>query len=208
MKNKKESKGFNSKEEEELLDNSRSDKEKESLDSDDSQDIPDEQNVIEELSEKKTKEEILEEELTELKDKYLRNEAEIQNVRRVADQQVIKARLYGLESFAKEIFSVGDNLERALDSLNTKPDLNLAIEGIELTLRGYEKVLESAGITYINPLKEKFNADQHQAVTVVEDDKLDENTVKEVIQKGYLLYERVVRPAMVIVSKKSASKEK
>jgi len=208
MKNKKESKGFNSKEEEELLDNSRSDKEKESLDLDDSQDISDEQNVIEEPSEKKTKEEILEEELTELKDKYLRNEAEIQNVRRVADQQVIKARLYGLESFAKEIFSVGDNLERALDSLNTKPDLNLAIEGIELTLRGYEKVLESAGITYINPLKEKFNADQHQAVTVVEDDKLDENTVKEVIQKGYLLYERVVRPAMVIVSKKSASKEK
>ena len=207
MKDKKESKRFNSEEEEELLDNSSPDKEIESLDSDDNQDILEEQNVIKEPSEK-TKEEILEEKLIELKDKYLRNEAEIQNVRRVADQQVIKARLYGLESFAKEIFSVGDNLERALDSLNTKPDLKLAVEGIELTLRGYEKVLESAGITYINPLKEKFNADQHQAVTVVEDDKLDENTVKEVIQKGYLLYERVVRPAMVIVSKKSTSKEK
>ena len=156
----------------------------------------------------KTLEEILQEEVNQLKDKYLRAEAEIQNVRKMADQQTTKARLYGSESFAKEILSLGDNLERALDSLNANPNLKTAIEGIELTLKAYEKILENQGITSINPLKEKFNAEQHQAMTVIEDKNLDDNTVKEVVQKGYLLFDRVLRPAMVIVSKKSPSKIK
>ena len=82
----------------------------------------------------KTLEETLHEEVNQLKDKYLRAEAEIQNVRKMADQQTTKARLYGSESFAKEILSLGDNLERALDSLNANPNLKTAIEGIELTL--------------------------------------------------------------------------
>ena len=156
----------------------------------------------------KTLEETLHEEVNQLKDKYLRAEAEIQNVRKMADQQTTKARLYGSESFAKEILSLGDNLERALDSLNANPNLKTAIEGIELTLKAYEKILKNQGITSINPLKEKFNAEQHQAMTVIEDKNLDDNTVKEVIQKGYLLFDRVLRPAMVIVSKKSPSKIK
>jgi len=145
----------------------------------------------------------LEEQIVLLKDKYLRAEAEIQNVRKVAEQQITKARLYGLENFAKEIFSVGDNLERALESLSTNEDLKLAVEGIELTLKDYEKSLEVSGVTYINPLEEKFDPQKHQAITMVEDNNLEENTVKSVIQKGYLLYDRVLRPAMVVVSKKS-----
>jgi len=156
----------------------------------------------------KTLEETLLEEVNQLKDKYLRAEAEIQNVRKMADQQTTRARLYGSEGFAKEILSLGDNLERALDSLNANPNLKTAIEGIELTLKAYEKILENQGITSINPLKEKFNAEQHQAMTVIEDQNLDDNTVKEVVQKGYLLFDRVLRPAMVIVSKKSPSKIK
>ena len=149
----------------------------------------------------------LQQEIADLKDKYLRAEAEVQNIRRISDQQVTKARLYGIETFAKSILSVGDNLERALDSLTTNQDIKAALEGRKLTLKDYEKSLESSGITYINPINEKFNAAQHQAMSMVEDDKLEENSIKQVIQKGYLLYDRVLRPAMVVVSKKPKDKK-
>ena len=145
----------------------------------------------------------LEEEIESLKDQVLRAKAEVQNVRRVAEQEVRKARLYGVESLAKNFLSVGDNLERAIESLNDDSKPEDLEEGLKLILKSYEDALETGGIISIDPKGEPFNPEQHEALTVIENEDLEPNSIIEVIQRGFMIQDRVLRPAKVIVTKKN-----
>ena len=145
----------------------------------------------------------LEEEIESLKDQILRAKAEVQNVRRVAEQEVRKARLYGVESLAKNFLSVGDNLERAIESLNDDSKPEDLEEGLKLILKSYEDALETGGIISIDPKGEPFNPEQHEALSVIENEDLEPNSIIEVIQRGFMIQDRVLRPAKVIVTKKN-----
>ena len=145
----------------------------------------------------------LEEEIESLKDQVLRAKAEVQNVRRVAEQEVRKARLYGVESLAKNFLSVGDNLERAIESLNDDSKPEDLEEGLKLILKSYEDALETGGIISIDPKGEPFNPEQHEALSVIENEDLEPNSIIEVIQSGFMIQDRVLRPAKVIVTKKN-----
>ena len=145
----------------------------------------------------------LEEEIESLKDQVLRAKAEVQNVRRVAEQEVRKARLYGVESLAKNFLSVGDNLERAIESLNDDSKPEDLEEGLKLILKSYEEALETGGIISIDPKGEPFNPEQHEALSVIENEDLEPNSIVEVIQRGFMIQDRVLRPAKVIVTKKN-----
>ncbi len=145
----------------------------------------------------------LEEEIESLKDQVLRAKAEVQNVRRVAEQEVRKARLYGVESLAKNFLSVGDNLERAIESLNEDSKPEDLEEGLRLILKSYEDALETGGIISIDPKGEPFNPEQHEALSVIENEDLEPNSIVEVIQRGFMIQDRVLRPAKVIVTKKN-----
>ncbi len=145
----------------------------------------------------------LEEEIESLKDQVLRAKAEVQNVRRVAEQEVRKARLYGVESLAKNFLSVGDNLERAIESLNEDSKPEDLEEGLRLILKSYEDALETGGIISIDPKGELFNPEQHEALSVIENEDSEPNSIIEVIQRGFMIQDRVLRPAKVIVTKKN-----
>lgn len=145
----------------------------------------------------------LEEEIESLKDQVLRAKAEVQNVRRVAEQEVRKARLYGVESLAKNFLTVGDNLERAIESLNEDSKPEDLEEGLRLILKSYEDALETGGIISIDPKGELFNPEQHEALSVIENEDLEPNSIIEVIQRGFMIQDRVLRPAKVIVTKKN-----
>ena len=148
----------------------------------------------------------LEQQVDDLKDQLLRAQAEVQNVRRVAGQEITKARLYGVEFLAREFLVVGDNLQKALESCNEKAEIDSIKEGLELTLRSFEGSLETAGIVPINPDGEVFDPEKHEAISVVEDDKKESNTVINVIQRGFTIQNRILRPAKVVVTKKSDKK--
>ena len=145
----------------------------------------------------------MEEEIESLKAQVLRAKAEVQNVRRVAEQEVRKARLYGVESLAKNFLSVGDNLERAIESLNEDSKPKDLEEGLKLILKSYEDALETGGIISIDPKGEPFNPEQHEALSVIENEDLEPNSIVEVIQRGFMIQDRVLRPAKVIVTKKN-----
>jgi len=151
------------------------------------------------------KEEIIppEMQIADLQEQILRAQAEVQNVRRIASQEITKARLYGAESLAREFLTVGDNLERALESCSEGSELSLISEGLELTLKSFESSLLTAGITSINSIEETFNPEEHEALSLVEDDSKEDNIIINVIQRGFKIQGRILRPAKVIVSKKS-----
>ena len=164
-------------------------------------------------SEEKNSSEITEEDeqkpedkIKELEDQLLRAKAEVQNVRRIAAQEVTRARLYGIESLAKEFLAVGDNIERAITSCEGEEDLSNIKEGLELTLKAYESSLKSSGIESIDCTDQSFDPEKHEALSVLEDDDLEANSIIEVIQKGYSILDRTLRPSKVIVSKKSEEK--
>ena len=110
--------------------------------------------------------------------------------------------MYGAESLAREFLSVGDNLQRALHSSVEGADLSSIKEGLELTFKSFESALASAGITSIDPVDENFDPEKHEALSLIQDESKEENTVIEVVQKGFMILDRVLRPAKVIVSKK------
>ena len=148
----------------------------------------------------------LEQQIDDLKDQLLRAQAEVQNVRRVAGQEITKARLYGVEFLAREFLVVGDNLQKALESCNEKAEIDSIKEGLELTLRSFEDSLETAGIVPLSPDGESFDPERHEAISVVEDDKKEPNTVIDVIQRGFTIQNRILRPAKVVVTKKPDKK--
>lgn len=136
------------------------------------------------------------------RDSVLRAKAEIENVRRRSEQDVEKAHKFALERFAGELLQVIDNLERALD-MSDKANAELAstIEGIELTLKSLLDVVRKFGLDVVGETNVLFNPEVHQAMTILESDAHEPNQVMMVMQKGYTLNGRLIRPAMVAVSK-------
>ena len=140
------------------------------------------------------------------KDSVIRAKAEVDNVRRRAAQDVEKARKFALEKFAAEMLTTVDNLERALQSIDKDDERNTAIiEGIELTYQGLLASLEKFAIQAIDPQDQPFNPELHQAMSMQEVEGVTPNTVIAVMQKGYELNGRLIRPAMVMVSKAKPS---
>ena len=141
-------------------------------------------------------------ELEETKDQLLRLQAELQNVRRRAERDVENAHKFSLDKFVTALLPVVDNLERALGSIDLETETAEAVsEGLELTLKNFIDVLESFNIVQIDPMGQPFDADLHQAVTMLPNEDVEPNTVIDVFQKGYTLNGRLLRPAMVTVSK-------
>jgi molecular chaperone GrpE len=139
------------------------------------------------------------------KDAALRAQADAQNVKRRAEQDVEKARKFALEQFCKELLPVMDNLERALEAAPANEEVVKPIaEGVELTLKSFVDAMKKFKIEVLNPLGEPFDPQFHQAMSMVENDDVEPNTVTLVMQKGYTLNNRLVRPAMVMVSKAPA----
>ena len=147
-----------------------------------------------------------EEQVKELEDQLLRAKAEVQNVRRIAAQEVTKARLFGIESLAKEFLSVADNLERSIDICSEEENLVIK-EGLELTLKNVESALKSSSIEPIDLTTKDFDPEKHEAISLLEDDTLEPNTIIDVVQKGYTILDRTLRPAKVVVSRKSQEKK-
>lgn len=144
----------------------------------------------------------LNEALQQAKDQTLRTLAEMQNLRRRVDRDVENAHKFALEKFVGELLPVVDNLERALAAIDADEEHLAAVrEGIELTLKSFLGVLDGHKVKQIEPTGEHFNPDFHQAISMVPSPDVAENTVMEVFQKGYTLNDRLVRPAMVVVSK-------
>ena len=131
-------------------------------------------------------------------DAWLRAKAETENVRRRAQEDIVKAGKFAAEKFASAMLPVKDSLEAALATENQT--VEKLREGVELTLKQLVSAFESASLTEENPIGQKFDPNKHQAISMVEAD-AEANTVVNVLQKGYLLNERVIRPAMVMVSK-------
>ena len=132
-------------------------------------------------------------------DAWLRAKAETENVRRRAQEDVLKAHKFASEKFVSDILAVKDSLEAALANDNQSAE-NLRA-GVELTLRQLVSVFEKGNVTEINPLGEKFDPHKHQAITQVDAPGVEANQVVQVLQKGYSLHERIVRPALVMVAK-------
>jgi molecular chaperone GrpE len=144
-------------------------------------------------------------ELQAERDKGLRIAAEAENVRRRAAQEVEKARNFALEKFAGELLAVIDNLERALQTINASDAAQNSIaEGIEMTHKGFLSTIEKFGMEAVNPEGQPFNPQLHEAMGMQESADVPANTVLYVMQKGYLLNGRLLRPAMVMVSRSAS----
>ena len=135
-------------------------------------------------------------------DAWLRAKAETENVRRRAQEDIAKAGKYAVERFAGELLAVKDSLEAALTNQNQ--DAESLKAGVELTLRQLVAAFEKSNLAEINPVGQKFDPHQHQAISQLEADG-EPNTVISVLQKGYALHGRVIRPALVVVSKAKAA---
>ena len=183
----------------------------ESIDDDSVKDDPQSEVVESEESLEKSEEEIvgdplseLEVQLEEMRDQVLRHQAEVQNVKRRAEQDVEKARKYALERFCNELLPVVDSLEMAiLSEPPDQEDSESIIKGVKLTLKMFVDALAKFNLEQLNPEGEPFDPKLHQAVSMVENNEVEPNTVLSVMQRGYILSGRLIRPAMVVVSKAS-----
>ena len=135
-------------------------------------------------------------------DAWLRAKAEGENIRKRAQEDVSKAHKYAIESFASELLPVKDSLEATLAAESAS--LDVLKSGVELTLKQLATVFEKSKLKEINPVGEKFDPHRHQAISMLPSDK-EPNTIINVLQKGYLLNDRVVRPALVTVAKSKDS---
>ena len=154
--------------------------------------------------------EMLTREVAESRDKMLRTLAEMENLRKRTSREVADARTYGITGFARDVLEIADNLQRALDAVPAEaraaadPGLKALIEGVELTERSLLNALEKHGVRKLDPVGEKFDPNFHQAMYEVPDASVPAGTVVQVVQAGYLISERVLRPALVAVSKGGA----
>jgi len=133
----------------------------------------------------------------------LRVQAEMQNLRRRTEQDIEKAHKYGQERFSTELLSVMDNLERALDAASQHEDeaVKSIYEGVDLTLKSFTDCFNKFAIESVDPLGEPFDPQLHQAMSMQDAPDAEPNTIISVMQKGYTLHGRVIRPAMVMVAK-------
>ena len=154
--------------------------------------------------------EALAKEAADWRDKMLRTLAEMENLRKRTAREVSDARSYGITGFARDVLDIADNLQRALDAVPAEtreladPMLKTLIEGVELTERSLLNALEKNGVRKFDPTGEKFNPNFQQAMYEVPDPSVPAGTVVQVVQAGYMIGERVLRPALVGVSKGGA----
>ncbi len=147
----------------------------------------------------------LEAELAAAKDAVLRAQADAMNTQRRAEKEIEKARKFALERICGDLLSVIDNLERALEAAGENGGNDSLLEGIELTRKGFMDILEKHGVQSVDPLGEPFDPETAQAMSMVEQPDAEPNSVIAVMQKGYTLNGRLLRPAMVMVSKAPAA---
>ena len=167
------------------------------VDSEESSEKSEEEITVDSLSE-------LEVQLEEMKDQVLRHQAEVQNVKRRAEQDVEKARKYALERFCNELLPIVDSLEMAILSASPdQEDSESILKGVKLTLKMFVDTLAKFNLEQIDPEGEPFDPKLHQAVSMVENNEVEPNTVLSAMQRGYVLSGRLIRPAMVVVSKTS-----
>lgn len=161
---------------------------------------PDEQSQLIETMQKLVQAESV---IAHQKDEVLRVQAEMQNLRRRTEQDVEKAHKFGQERLSTELLAVMDNLERALQVEMDREDesVKALLQGVELTLKSFVDCFRKFSIVQIDPLGEPFDPQLHQAMSMQENPNVEPNTVTAVMQKGYTLHGRVIRPAMVMVSK-------
>jgi len=149
-------------------------------------------------------------EVADLRDKMLRTLADMENLRKRTTREVADARAYGISGFARDVLDIADNLQRALDAVpaDTKatadPGVKSLIEGVELTERSLLNTLEKNGVKKFDPSGEKFDPNFQQAMYEVPDPSVPAGTVVQVVQAGYMIGERVLRPALVAVAKGGA----
>jgi molecular chaperone GrpE len=154
--------------------------------------------------------ETLQKEAAEARDRMLRTLAEMENLRKRTTKEVADARLYGITGFARDVLDIADNLQRALDAVPAEaraaadPGLVSLIEGVELTERSLLNALEKHGVKKFDPLGQKFDPNFQQAMFEVPDASVPSGTVVQVVQAGYTIGERVLRPALVGVAKGGA----
>jgi molecular chaperone GrpE len=154
--------------------------------------------------------EALAREAAEARDKMLRTLAEMENLRKRTTREVADARTYAISGFARDVLDIADNLQRALDAVPAEakaaadPGLKALIEGVELTERSLHNALEKNGVRKFDPAGEKFDPNVHQAMYEVPDPSVPAGTIAQVIQSGYMIGERVLRPALVGVAKGGA----
>ncbi|MCJ8302464.1 nucleotide exchange factor GrpE [Shewanella sp.] len=173
----------------------------------------DEAGLMDELTQANFRIEELEQALAESKakveeqvDSVTRAAASEANIRRRAAQDVEKARKFALEKFANELLPVIDNMERALDGTDAEAEETKVIyEGVELTLKSFISTVDKFGLKVVDPQGEAFNPEHHQAIGMQPSPDFPENTVMMVMQKGYILNDRLLRPAMVMVSQGGGS---
>ena len=166
----------------------------------------DEDTESEEENIKESEEDILKEEIKTLKEEKIRVLAEMENLRKRFDREKIDSIKYGSVNFARDILSPGDNLERALSAINQEEEhpqsIKNLIEGLLMVKKELSTALEKNGITKIESLDKKFDPNLHQAMMEIENNDLEEGIVVQEIQTGYMMHDRLLRPAMVGVSKK------
>jgi molecular chaperone GrpE len=146
-------------------------------------------------------------EAADLKDRLLRTLAEMENLRRRTEREVADARTYGITNFARDILAVADNMERAMKALDdeirdkAEAGVKALLDGVELTERELIKAMEKHGVKKLEPQGQKFDPNLHQAMYEIPDESVPAGTVVQIMQPGYTIGERVLRPALVGVSK-------
>lgn len=154
--------------------------------------------------------EALAQEAADARDKMLRTLAEMENLRKRTAREVADARTYGVTAFARDVLEIADNLQRALDAVpadaraNADPGLKALMEGVQLTERSLLNALEKNGVKKFDPTGQKFDPNFQQAMYEIPDESVPAGTVVQVVQAGYTIGERVLRPALVGVSKGGA----
>ena len=148
----------------------------------------------------------LETQLEELKEALLRSQADVQNGRRRAERDIENAHKYAIEKFIKDLLAVLDSMERALELAATTDGFDMAmLEGIQMTHKLLLDTVSRHGVEVVDPAGERFDPQQHEAMSMVESEGQEPNTVTAVMQKGYKLEGRVIRAAMVVVTKPKAN---
>jgi molecular chaperone GrpE len=179
--------------------------EQEEMATDETEEVSAELMAEEELAQKL---EAAEKKAADSMDQLLRTRADMENLRRRTQKDLENAHKFALEKFVTELLSVKDSLEMGLDAAAHESTLEKIQEGTEITLNMLKQVFEKFNVVELHPQDEKFNAEHHQAMSMQESAEHDPNTVIAVMQKGYLLNDRLVRPAMVMVSKAPAEETK
>ena len=155
--------------------------------------------------------EALAKEAADARDKMLRTLAEMENLRKRTAREVSDARMYGITGFARDVLDIADNLQRTLDAVsaearaNADPGLAALIEGVELTERSLHNTLEKYGVKRLDPIGAKFDPNFHQAIAEVAGDGKAPGTIVNVVQTGYVIGDRLLRPAMVTVARRDAA---